>query len=208
MKVALYARISRHDMDMNPENQLIKLRGFAERHSWVIAGEYIDYASGTKLSRLRVDTMLSAARARRFDIILVVRLDRLARSSRHLLNILEELQGFGVDLVCTDQQIDTKSPAGKLLFTVLGAVAELELDLIRERTKDGLARARAQGKRLGRPPKPEMTVEIMQLRAHGMSLWQIGAQLGMSHQAVKQRLRRVRVQNRDGNEECVQRPSS
>jgi DNA invertase Pin-like site-specific DNA recombinase len=201
MKVALYARVSRADKDMNPENQLIKLRGFADRHSWEVAGEYVDYASGAKPSRLRFDVMLSEARARRFDAILVVRLDRLARSSRHLLNLLEELQGFGVDLICTDQEIDTKSPAGKLLFTVLGAVAELELDLIRERTKDGLTRAKAQGKRLGRPPKPEMTEEILRLKAQGLSLRQIGELLGISHQSVKQRLRRATVQNRVGKAE-------
>ena len=201
MKVALYARVSRADKDMNPENQLIKLRGFAERHSWTIVEEYIDYASGAKPTRIRFDAMQSAARARRFDAVLVVRLDRLARSSRHLLNLLEEMRGFGVDLICTDQEIDTKSPAGKLLFTVLGAVAELELDLIRERTKDGLARAKAEGKRLGRPPKPEMTEEILRLRAQGLSLREIGVQIGMSHQSVKQRLRRGRVQNRVGKAE-------
>jgi DNA invertase Pin-like site-specific DNA recombinase len=117
--------------------------------------------------------MLKDARARQFDIILIVRIDRLARSTRHLLNILESLQGFGVDLVCTDQEIDTKSPAGKLLFTILGAVSELELDLIRERTKDGLARARAQGKRIGRPPNPARTEEILKLRTEGLSLRQI-----------------------------------
>jgi DNA invertase Pin-like site-specific DNA recombinase len=89
-----------------------------------------------------------------------------------LLNVLESLQHFGVDLVCTDQEIDTKSPAGRLLFTILGAVSELELDLIRERTKDGLARARAQGKRIGRPappplPNPARTDEILRLRQEG-----------------------------------------
>jgi DNA invertase Pin-like site-specific DNA recombinase len=150
MRVALYARVSRHDKDQNPENQLIKLRSFAERHQWTVYREYVDYASGAKPSRPQFDEMLRDARARRFDAIVIVRIDRLARSTRHLLNVLESLQGFGVDLICTDQEIDTKSPAGKLPFTVLGAVSELELDLIRERTKDGLARARAQGKRLGR----------------------------------------------------------
>jgi DNA invertase Pin-like site-specific DNA recombinase len=84
--------------------------------------------------------------------------------------LLEEMQHCGVDLICTDQEIDTKSPAGKLLFTVLGAVAELELELIRERTKDGLARARAQGKKLGRPPNPARTDELLGLKAQGLRL--------------------------------------
>jgi DNA invertase Pin-like site-specific DNA recombinase len=204
MRVALYARVSRHDKDQNPENQLIKLRSFAERHQWTVYREYVDYASGAKPSRPQFDEMLRDARARQFDIILIVRIDRLARSTRHLLNVLESLQGFGVDLVCTDQEIDTKSPAGKLLFTILGAVSELELDLIRERTKDGLARARAQGKRLGRPPSPAKTEEILGLREQGLSLRQIGQQVGLSHQGVKQRLRRARLQNGMAKETCIQ----
>jgi DNA invertase Pin-like site-specific DNA recombinase len=118
-----------------------------------------------------------------------------------LHNLLGDLQAYGVDLVCSDQQIDTNTSSGKLLFAVLGAVSEIELDLIRERTKDGLERARSQGKRLGRPPKPEMTNEILQLRAKGLSLRRIGTEVGMSHQAVKQRLRRARVQKRVGNQD-------
>ena len=196
-KVALYARVSRHDKDQDPENQLIKLRGFVERRGWDIYAEFKDYASGAAPSRPQFDKMIGEGRARHYDAILVVRIDRLARSTRHLLNMLEEIQHYGVDLICCDQEIDTKSPAGKLLFTVLGAVAELELELIRERTKDGLARARAQGKRLGRPPSLERTEELLGLRAQGLSLREIGARVGMSHQAVKQCLRRDRVQNRE-----------
>ena len=201
MKVALYARVSRHDKRQTNENQLLKLRAFAAARGYEIAGEYPDEASGANPHRLGLERLVKDAYAHRFNAILIVRLDRLARSTKQLLTILEEMDRFGVALVCSDQDIDTKSPAGKLLFTVLGAVAELELELIRERTKDGLARARAQGKRLGRPPKPEMTEEIMRLRAQGLSLRQIGAQLGMSHQSVKQRLRRARVQKWIGNQD-------
>lgn len=201
MKVALYARVSRVDKDQNPENQLIKLREYARKHGWDIFEEYVDHASGAKTSRPSFDRMIRAGRARRFDAIVVVRIDRLARSTRHLLNILEDLDQHGVALVCTDQEIDTKSPAGRLLFTILGAVSELELDLIRERTKDGLARARAQGKRLGRPPSTVKNEEIRALRAQGKSLREIGLELGISHQAVKQRLRRERIQKGVGIEE-------
>jgi len=208
MKVALYARVSRADKDQDPENQLLKLREYAKRQGWEIYAEFHDYISGAAPVKPALDKMLGEGRARHYDAVLIVRLDRLARSTKQLLTMLEDLDRFGVALICTDQQIDTKSPAGKLLFTVLGAVAELELDLIRERTRDGLARARAQGKRLGRPPHPERIEEILRLRAQGMSLRQIGEELGMSHQAVKQRLRRARVQNRDGKEECGQRPAT
>jgi len=201
LKVALYARVSRADKDQDPENQLLKLREYAKRMNWEVYAEYKDFASGAAPSRPQLDKLLGEGRARHYDVILIVRLDRLARSTKQLLTILEDLDRFGVALVCSDQDIDMKSPTGKLLFTVLGAVAELELDLIRERTKDGLARARAQGKRLGRPPKPEMTEEILHLRAQGLSLRNIGVQLGMSHQSVKQRLRRARVQKRIGNQD-------
>ncbi len=191
MKVALYARVSRHDNDQNPENQAIKLREYASRYEWQVHDVYTDRLSGAKTSKPDLDRMLKDARARRFGAILVVRLDRLARSSRQLLNILEDLRMRGIELIYTDQDIDTTTPAGKLLFTVLAAVSELELDLIRERTKDGLARARAEGKRLGRPPSPILTERIIELRTEGKSLREIGNELGLSHQAVKQRLRRA-----------------
>lgn len=201
LKVALYSRVSRADKDQDPENQLRKMREYCQRKNWEIFAEYKDYASGASPSRPALESMLNEGRARHYDTILIVRLDRLARSVKQLLTILEDLDHYGVALVCTDQEIDTKSPAGRLLFTVLGAVAELELELIRERTKDGLARAKAQGKRIGRPPKPEITEEILSLRAQGLSLRQIGEKLGISRQGVKQRLRRVRIQNRSGKGE-------
>ncbi len=195
-KVGLYTRVSRYDKDQNPENQLIKLREFAAGHGWEIVKIYIDHASGAKTSRTGFDQMLKDARARRFSAILIVRIDRLARSTRHLLNIVDDLTKRGVELICTDQEIDTTTPSGKLLFTVLGAVSEMELDLIRERTKDGLARAVADGKRLGRPPSPALTERILELKQEGHSLREIGDTVGLSHQAVKQRLRRDRVQKR------------
>lgn len=194
MRVALYARVSRSDKEQDPENQLLKLRQYAHARGWEVYASYIDYASGASPSRPALDKMIKAGRGRFYDTVLIVRLDRLARSVKQLLTILEELERHGVALVCSDQEIDMKSPAGRLLFTVLGAVAELELELIRERTKDGLARARAQGKRIGRPPNKTLDEEIEVLRAQGMSLRQIGEAVGMSHQAVKQRLRRARVQ--------------
>lgn len=199
VRVGLYARVSRHDKDQNPENQLIKMREFVARHGWEIFRIYIDRASGAKTSRPGFDQMLRDARARWFDVIVIVRLDRLARSTRQLLNVFDDLTKRGVELICTDQDIDTTTPSGKLLFTVLAGVSELELDLIRERTKDGLARARAEGKRLGRPPSPAVTKRIVALREEGRSLREIGDIVGLSHQAVKQRLRRHRVQKRVEN---------
>ncbi|QLH74564.1 MAG: recombinase family protein [Methanomassiliicoccales archaeon] len=191
MRVALYARVSRSDKDQNPENQLLKLRGYALKHGWSVYKEYIDYASGAAPTRPAFDKMMSEARGRHFDIILVVRIDRMARSVKQLWANVEKLNHHGVCFACTDQEIDTSSPTGKLTFTILGAVAELELELIRERTKDGLERARSQGKRLGRPPNPTLDSQISNLRKQGLSYREIGIQVGLSHQAVKQRLKRM-----------------
>jgi len=199
MKVALYARVSRADNDQDPENQLIKLREYAHSRGYEIVGEYVDRASGALPSRPQLDRMLADARGHRFNVIISVKLDRMGRSALNLLGMLEELERLRVGLICTDQAFDTTGPEGKLLFTVLSGVAEFERELIRERTKDGLARAKAQGKRLGRPPNPARTADIVRMRQQGLSLRQIGQQLGISHQGVKQRLRRAGLQKRVEN---------
>jgi len=189
MKVAIYGRVSRHDKDQTTENQMLKLREFAERHGWSVVKEYSDVASGAAPSRPHLDAMLNAARGRQFDAILVVRIDRLGRSVINLKNIALELQHNGVDLVCTDQPIDTSSAAGKLFFTMLSAFAEFELDVLRDRTKDGLARARLQGKRIGRPRYPVSTEDIVKLKSEGLTFDEIAAKVGMSPAGVKKRLR-------------------
>ena len=204
MRVALYARVSRHDKDQDPRNQLIRLREFAKARGWTVYDEYPETASGAQLSRPILNKMLREAHARRFDAIIVVRIDRIGRSVRHLHNLLDDLQHCGIDLICSDQPFDTSSSAGRLLRNILGDISEFELDLIRERTKDGLARARAQGKRLGRPPNQAKTDEIRRLRAQGFSLRQIGELIGMTKQGVRQRLRRDRLQKRVENQTCVQ----
>jgi DNA invertase Pin-like site-specific DNA recombinase len=198
-RVALYARVSTHDKDQDPDNQLVKLRSFAESRGWAVYGEYVDMKSGADASRPDLDRMLKAARGHAFNAIIIVRLDRIGRSVRNLLNLIDDLKRFNVELICTDQEIDTSSPAGKLLFTLLGAISEFELELIRDRTKDGLARARSQGKRLGRPPFAVSTGEIVALKESGMSLRQIGAKVGLSHQGVKKRLRQDKATKRVEN---------
>jgi len=195
MKVAFYARVSRHDKDQNPQNQVVKLKEFAQRHSWEVVKEYTDVASGAKASRPGLDDMLRDARAGHFKAILAVRIDRIGRSVVNLKNILEDLRHDKVDLICTDQDIDTSSSSGKFFFTILAAVAEFELDLIRDRTLDGLSRARAQGKRLGRPRYPVLTDDILRLREEGLTLRQIAEKVGMSRAGVKKRLRLARIQN-------------
>jgi DNA invertase Pin-like site-specific DNA recombinase len=136
--------------------------------------------------------MLTAARARRLDVVLITKLDRLARSTRHLVGLAAELEALGVDLVVTDQAIDTTTPAGRLLFHMLAAIAEFERDLIRERVIAGMRRARAQGRRVGRPPMYRVdTPAARDLLAAGMSLRGAARRLGVHPSAVRRALGRV-----------------
>jgi len=151
-RVALYARVSTSNGQQDPEMQLRELREYAERRGWQIAEEYIDEGvSGSKDSRPALNRLVNDAHRRRFEAVLVWRFDRFARSVSHLLRALENFQALGVDFVSLSENVDTSTPTGKMVFTVLGAVAELERSLIIERVKAGLRNARSKGKRLGRP---------------------------------------------------------
>ena len=197
MKIALYARVSKADLSQNPENQLMRLRDYAQGREWEIYHEYVDQASGSDSKRPQLENMLADARGNRFKLVLTVRLDRIGRSilgARSIFNLITELEMHGVRFECTDQPISTNNPHGRLILAILGGVADFERELIRDRTKAGLARAKAQGKRLGRPPNPARTEEIIRLRDEGLSLRQISQRVGISHQGVKQRLRRERLQ--------------
>lgn len=167
MRVAIYARVSTDRGEQNPDVQIDALRAFlAVKDGASVVGVYTDRCSGSKSERPALDELLAAARAGKLDAIAIVKLDRLARSTRHLLVLADELAGLGVDLIVKDQPVDTTSPVGKLIFSVLGAVAEFERDLICERTRAGVAHARANGARLGRPP-----VEFDEAHARGLVEW-------------------------------------
>ena len=197
MKVALYARVSKSDESQDPENQLMRLRSYASERGWEVFEEYVDMASGADANRPRLRRMLNDANARRLGLVLTTKIDRIARSSLDLKLLISELEGRGIKFECTDQPFSTNTPTGKLLFGILGEIAEFERALIVERTKAGLARARAQGKRLGHPrlevgwkghPRVDFA-RVHALRAQGMSYRVIAKQLGVSHQTVKNRLR-------------------
>jgi DNA invertase Pin-like site-specific DNA recombinase len=165
MRCAIYARVS--TLDQEPENQLAELRRYVEARNWTPA-EHIDRGvSGAKDRRPALDALLKDARRRRFDVLVVWRLDRLGRNLRHLITMLEELQALGIAFVSLNEGIDATTPAGKLQMHVLGAIAEFERARIAERVKAGLQRARAQGKRLGRPRKsrPEFVAPGGSVRA-------------------------------------------
>ena len=158
MRVAIYARVSTFDQE--PENQLAELRQYVSARGWTSV-EYVDRGiSGSKDRRPALDQLVADARRRKFDVLLCWRLDRLGRNLRHLVVLLEELRAVGVAFVSLNEGIDATTPAGKLQLHVLAALAEFERERIRERVRAGLARARAQGTRLGRPRKAPSTIAV------------------------------------------------
>jgi|ERR1051325_4945986 DNA invertase Pin-like site-specific DNA recombinase len=151
-RAALYARVSTRQHGQNPETQLLPLRDLSTARGLTIIDEYVDIGiSGAKSSRPELDRLMRDSRKRRFDVVLVFRFDRFARSVKHLVMALEEFHALGIDFVSLNESIDTSTPMGKMVFTILAAVAELERALIRERVQAGVDRARRQNKRLGRP---------------------------------------------------------
>jgi len=140
--------------------------------------------SGTKDSRPALNELMNDAKKRRFDMVLVWRFDRFARSTKHLILALEEFKNLGIDFVSFQENIDTSSPLGSAIFTIISAVAQLERDIIAERVKAGLRRARENGKKLGRPAAKIDAAEVHRLRKQGMSFRAIARQLGVSHPTV------------------------
>ncbi len=189
-RVAIYARVStlNHGQDVNM--QVRELREYCQRRAWDITGEYIDVGvSGAKDSRPELNRLMADAHKRRFDVVCVWRFARFARSVSHLLRALKTFKALGIDFVSYSEQMDTSTPAGKMVFTVLGAVAELERSLIVERVRAGLRNARAKGKKLGRPRVSVDSAQVARLRAQGAS-WraiskQPGISIGTAHGAMR-----------------------
>jgi DNA invertase Pin-like site-specific DNA recombinase len=180
-RVAIYARVSTTNHGQDVGLQTRELRQFAEARGWQVAGEYIDAGvSGAKDSRPELNRLMAEAHKRRFDVVCVWRFDRFARSVSHLLRALETFKALGIDFVSYSEQMDTSTPAGKMVFTVLGAVAELERSLIVERVRAGLRNARAKGKRLGRPRVRVDVARIAILRKSGASWATICSETGLS----------------------------
>jgi len=189
MRVALYARVSTKN-SQDPETQLLALREYAKARRLEVFGEYVDIGiSGGKDSRPALNELMADARKRRFDVVLVARFDRFARSTRHLVLALEEFNALGVDFISLAESIDTSTPMGKMTFTVIAAVAELERSLIRERVVMGLQRAKAQGKQLGRPKVKTSEGQLLSFCEAGLSSRQIARLLGLSPSTVLRRLR-------------------
>ena len=157
-RVAIYARVSTTDKDQDPETQLMPLRKYADLREWDVHDIYVDEESGRyekKAKRQSFNRLLGDAHKRKFDVLLVFRYNRFARSTQDLLNALKDFEALGIDFVSYKEQIDTTTSHGKFFFTVIAGFAQLESDTISENVKAGMARAKAQGKRVSRPPLPE-----------------------------------------------------
>jgi DNA invertase Pin-like site-specific DNA recombinase len=190
VRAALYARVSTAGQGQDIGLQLDELRQVATQRGWRIHGEYADEGiSGSQDSRPELDRLMADARGGRLDLVVVWKFDRFARSTRHLLMALEEFRLLGVDFVSLREQIDTSTPMGRAVFTIIAAVAELERELIRERVVAGVRRAQAAGKHCGRP-RVEMDLRpAAALLKEGRSLKETARILGVSRNTLRRRLR-------------------
>ena len=191
LRVALYARVSTQN-GQHPEMQLTELREYASRRGWAVAGEYVDEGvSGSKDSRPALNRLMADAHRRHFDIVACWKVDRFGRSLKHLVNALADLDSYGVAFVSLRDNLDLSTPTGRLMFQIIGAMAEFELSLTKERVKCGLVNARANGKRLGRPRRVADGDRILQMKAEGASLREIANAMGIGYGTVRKRLRQM-----------------
>lgn len=182
-RAAIYARVSTDDQDAGV--QVNQLRDYVSARGWAAAVEFVDQGvSGAKDSRPGLNALLAQVRKRQVDVVVIWALDRLGRSLPHLLRLAEEFAAVGVDLAVFTQPIDTTSPTGKLTFAILGAVAEFEREIIKSRVRAGIAKARKDGKKLGRPRAQVERTTVEKLRAGGMSVREIAAHTGVSKSVV------------------------
>src|ERR1700721_3078905 len=180
-RAAIYERVSTIGHGQSAEMQLRELREHCKRRGWQIAGEYVDTGiSGAKDRRPELDRLMQDGHRRKFDVVAVWKFDRFARSVSHLLRALDTFRILGIEFVSLSESLDTATPAGRMVFTVLGAVAELERSLIAERVRAGLRNARSKGVKLGRPKVLLDASRIASLQARGASLRTIARELGVS----------------------------
>ena len=182
-RAALYCRVS--TVDQHPETQLRELRQFAGQRGLHVVKEYTDHGvSGTKARRPGLDSMMEDARRHRFDVLVVWSCDRLARSTKHLLQVLDEISGMGVQFLSQREAIDTEGPLGRAVVVIVSAMAELERCLIVERVRAGIRRARAEGRQIGRARLDVNREQVVRDRQSRMSLTQVAKKHGISRASV------------------------
>jgi DNA invertase Pin-like site-specific DNA recombinase len=183
IRAALYMRVS--TVDQHPETQGIELRAFAKQRGYEVVHEYVDHGvSGTKARRPALDEMLKDAHRRRFDVVVVWACDRLARSTKHFLQVLDELNELGIQFLSQREAIDTDGPLGRAIIVIVSAVAELERSLIVERVRAGMRRAKLDGRRIGRAPLDVDHAALVRDRLSGLSLTKTAKKHGLSRASV------------------------
>jgi DNA invertase Pin-like site-specific DNA recombinase len=182
---ALYARVSTTDKGQDPEVQLRELREYCDRRKWRYEIFVDPGQSGAKVSRPQLDRLMQECRRKKFDVVVVYRFDRFARSTKHLVDALEEFRALGIQFVSLHEQVDTTTPMGRLAFMIFAAIGEFERELIRERVRSGLATARARGMRLGRPRADVDVGQIGHLRRLGLDWSAIAKKLGVGRNTVR-----------------------
>jgi DNA invertase Pin-like site-specific DNA recombinase len=189
MRAAIYARVSKTGHVQDPQLQTREIREYCERRGWQIVGEYVDAGvCGAKDSRPELNRLIADAHRRRFDAVVVWKLDRFGRSLRHLVNALAEFESLGIAFISLSDNLDLSTASGRLMFNIIGAMAEFERELIRERVRAGLKNARAKGARIGRPRAHVDASQIARLRAQGRSVRKIADELGYSRSLVHKTL--------------------
>jgi len=186
-RAALYMRVS--TVDQHPETQLLDLRQMAAQRGYQIVAEFTDRISGVKTRRPGLDQLMCEARRGRFDVVMVWASDRIARSVKHFLDILDELNRLNVEFVSFREQIDTGGPLGRAIVVIIGAIAELERNLIIERVRAGMRRARLEGRRIGRQPLELDRAAILRDRERGQSLGQLAQSYRVSRATIHRVLR-------------------
>jgi len=186
-RCALYLRVS--TLDQHPETQVYDLRQLAQQRGYEIVREYTDRITGTRARRPALDELLGDARQGQFDVLLVWAGDRLARSVRHFLELLDEFNRLGIEFISFREQLDTGGPLGRAVVVIIGAIAELERNLLIERVRAGMRRARLEGRHIGRKPLTIDRAAIFQERAQGRSLSQIAQTFRISRATASRVLR-------------------
>lgn len=180
-RAAIYARVSTGHNGQDPTMQTRELEEYCQRRGWALADSYIDNGiSGSKESRPELDRLMADARQRKLDVVLVWKLDRFGRSLKHLVNALAEFEALGITFASLKDNLDLSTPSGRLMFQIIGAMAEFERSLIQERVRAGLRNARAKGRKLGRPRVAVDSFEIARLRAEGCSWSKIRRETGIA----------------------------
>src|SRR6266478_10163471 len=180
MRTAIYARVSTTNHGQDASLQTSEMQQFVEARGWQLADQYVDQGvSGSKDSRPELNRLMADAKRRRFDVVLVWKLDRFGRSLRHLVNALAEFESLNIAFVSLSDNLDLSTASGRLMFNIIGAMAEFERELIRERVKAGMRNAKAKGIRISRPRANVDTAQIAQLRAQGLSWKKIAKQMGL-----------------------------